>query len=106
MPDHVHFIIQPAGNSNLPDIMRWILSVFAKRYNKANKLKGHLFMDRYKSKIIEDLLQYLNTFHYISNNPVKANLVNEPSLYEFSGLYYIQNKIYDIVEPFQLKLNL
>jgi putative transposase len=104
MPNHVHFIIQPAGNCELPDIMRWILSVFAKRYNKVNNLKGHLFMDRYKSKVIEDLIQFLNTFNYISNNPVKANIVKEASLYKFGGFYFMLKKIFDIIEPFELKL--
>ena len=106
MPNHVHFIIQPTGDSNLPDIMRWILSVFAKRYNKANNLKGHLFMDRYKSKIIEDLIQFMNTFNYISDNPVKANMVKSANLYKFGGFYFILKKIFDIIEPFELKLSL
>jgi putative transposase len=104
MPNHIHFIIQPTGNDKLPEIMRWILSVFAKRYNKVNNLKGHLFLDRYKSKIIEDILQFVNTFNYISNNPIKAKIVKSATSYKYGGFYFLINKIYDIIKPFELKL--
>ena len=106
LPNNVQFIIQPAEDESLSSIMQWILSVFAKRYNRANELKGHLFLDRFKSTIIADLLKYLNIYDEISNHPVNENICGAAVDYKYGGLYFIMNRIYDIVEPPQMVLSL
>lgn len=100
MGNHIHLDIQPAKNEDLSKIMQWILSVFAIRFNKIFNYKGHVWYDRFKSKIINSINQYINTFIYISNNPVRANLVNNPLSFEYSAAYFYQNKLYKgILEP-------
>ena len=99
LPNNVQFIIQPLEDESLSKIMQWILSVFARRYNRANELKGHLFLDRFKSTIIADPLKYLNIYDEISNYPVNEKLSNSAIEYKFGGLYFIIRKIFDIVEP-------
>ena len=86
MNNHVHFILTPLKNDSLSDIMRWILGVFAQSYNKKYNLKGHVWYDRFKSKVIESFRQFINTFLYISNNPVKAGIVNKALDYQYSGI--------------------
>ncbi len=98
MSNHVHLLIKPAKNTNLSKIMQWILSVFASKINKFLGLKGHVWYDRFKSKIIKDYTQYVNTFRYISNNPVKAKMCDNSQDYKYSGLKYIFNKIYDLID--------
>jgi putative transposase len=98
MNNHIHFIIYPHNDKSLPRIMQWILSVFAKYYNKINKLKGHTWGGRYWSKIINDIKQFIDTFNYISDNPVKAQMVRDADDYKYGGLYYILKNIYDIVD--------
>ena len=92
--------IEPKENANLSKIMQWILSVFAVRYNKLFNYKGHVWYDRFKSKLINSLLQYIRTFLYIANNPVRAGLADHPLKFAYSGLTLIKkNKWKDILDP-------
>ena len=38
MDNHIHLLIKPGKSENLSKIMQWILSVFAKHYNKHFKI--------------------------------------------------------------------
>jgi REP element-mobilizing transposase RayT len=98
MGNHFHLIIQPLENQNLSKIMQWILSVFAKRYNKVFNLTGHVWHDRFTSKVIRSFYQYLITFIYIANNPVRANISSNPIEYEYNGISFLQKGILDILE--------
>ena len=83
MDNHVHILLKPLKKENLSKIMQWILSVFAIRYNKMFKLKGHVWYDRFKSKIIDKVNHFIDAFRYITNNPVKAELVSKPKRLSF-----------------------
>ncbi len=65
MTNHVHLLIKPKGDTILSKLMQWILGVFAMRFNKLFGLQGHVWYDRFKSKIIASFRQLVNTFHYI-----------------------------------------
>jgi REP element-mobilizing transposase RayT len=106
MGNHVHFMIIPGKNSPLPKIMQWIKSVFAKAYNKLTGQSGHVWKERYYSVIIETVEQFIATFEYIVNNPVKAQLVQYARNYRNSGLFYHLHKIKNIVteDPIIYKL--
>jgi len=88
MGNHVHLDIQPMHGVSISRIMQWILSVFALRYNRMHNYKGHVWYDRFKSKVIESVRQLINTFIYISCNPVRAGIVNHPLEFAFSGLTF------------------
>ncbi len=98
MSNHIHFILKPLKGESLSAIMQWILGVFAQRYNRRFGLHGHVWHDRFKSKIIIDFRQYLHTFVYISNNPVKAGIVGSPVDYPYNGIFYLQKGIPDLME--------
>jgi hypothetical protein len=51
--DRVSFYIKPADGFQLPEIMQWIKQTFACRYNAMKRLDGHVWGDRYWSKIVE-----------------------------------------------------
>ena len=99
MDNHIHLLIKPEKGENLSKIMQWILSVFAKCYNKYFQLKGHVWYDRFRSKIIENFQQLLATFRYICNNPVKADMVENPEEYLYGALWFIWHRVFDIVDP-------
>lgn len=63
------------------------------------KLIGHVWYDRFKSKIIQDFRQFLQTFDYISMNPVKSGLCMECGDYPFSGIKYLRQRVHDLLEP-------
>ncbi|MDR1095472.1 MAG: hypothetical protein LBL31_03710 [Spirochaetaceae bacterium] len=51
--DRVSFYIKPADGFKLPEIMQWIKQTFAVRYNVMKRLDGHVWGDRYWSKVLE-----------------------------------------------------
>ena len=99
MGNHFHFILEPLKDESLSRIMQWILSVFAMKYNKTFNYIGHVFYDRFKSKIIEDFRQYVATFIYIMENPVRAGIVTKPAEFEYNGVSYMQKGLNDVINP-------
>jgi hypothetical protein len=51
--DRVSFCIKPADGFMLPVVMQWIKQTFACRYNALKRLDGHVWGDRYWSKVLE-----------------------------------------------------
>jgi len=75
MGNHVHLIIRPGVGESLSSIMQWALGVFAMRFNRHFGLTGHVWGERFFSRILEDMRAYLETFVYIDENPLEAGLV-------------------------------
>jgi len=68
MGNHGHFIID-ANGADLSKFMHGINLSYAKYFNKVHKRHGHLFQDRFKSKVVTNE-KYLYTLSaYIHNNP-------------------------------------
>ncbi|MDR1096273.1 MAG: hypothetical protein LBL31_07770, partial [Spirochaetaceae bacterium] len=51
--DRVSFYVKPADGFQLPEIMQWLKQTFAVRYNVMKRLDGHVWGDRYWSKVLE-----------------------------------------------------
>jgi hypothetical protein len=51
--DWLTFYIKPVDGLELPAIMKWLKQVFAQRYNRVDGRIGHLWGDRYGSRILE-----------------------------------------------------
>jgi REP element-mobilizing transposase RayT len=51
--DRLRFYIKPEDGLELPDIMKWMKQVFAQRFNAAAGREGHIWGDRYWSRIVE-----------------------------------------------------
>jgi REP element-mobilizing transposase RayT len=51
--DMLRFYIRPEDGLELPDIMKWLKQTFARRYNRATGRTGHIWGDRYWSRILE-----------------------------------------------------
>jgi REP element-mobilizing transposase RayT len=51
--DWLTFYIKPEEWRDLPVIMKWMKQVFAQRYNREEGRIGHLWGDRYGSRIVE-----------------------------------------------------
>lgn len=101
MPNHVHFIIHDR-NHNLSIVMQSLTISYSYYFNKKYKRTGHLFENRFKSKIIEDEVYLKNVLRYIHKNPENAG-INES--YEWNSYYeYILNKNKIIDKEFIMKL--
>jgi REP element-mobilizing transposase RayT len=51
--DWVRFYIKPADGLELPAIMQWLKQTFAQRYNRLDGRIGHIWGDRYWSRILD-----------------------------------------------------
>jgi putative transposase len=98
MNNHLHLLIKPGENESLSRIMQWILSVFAMAWNRKHHLTGHVWGERFFSRIIAGIVDFLRVFIYIDENPVYAQLVEHSWLWEFGGLRHHQQGIEDVSE--------
>jgi putative transposase len=98
MNNHFHFLIKPGKDESLSRIMQWILSVFAMSWNRRHNLSGHVWGQRFFSRIIAGIVDFLRVFIYIDENPVYAQLVDHPRKWEFGGLWHHKKGIDDVSE--------
>ncbi len=93
MDNHLHLVVK----GELKDISTSLKKVnirFAMRLDKEPNRVGHVFQDRYKSKIIHDDQHLLQAIRYVHNYPVKANRVNNPKEYQWSSYgCYVNKKV-------------
>lgn len=83
MPNHVHLVIQDKENV-LSKAMQSLLVRYSAYINQKYNRVGHLFQNRFKSKVIDNE-EYLKTvIRYIHYNPEKARL-DKVDLYQWSS---------------------
>lgn len=70
---------------NLPWYLKEVKETFTKWYNKRHDRKGILWMERYKSVLVEDGEASKTIGAYIDLNPVRSGLVHDPKDYRWSG---------------------
>jgi putative transposase len=98
MDNHIHFLIKPGPNTSLSKIMQWIKCNFAKKWNRENNTKGHLWGERFFSRIIKNIDDFIKVSQYIDENPVKAKIVQNPHEWKFSGLFHRLKKITGLID--------
>jgi putative transposase len=86
MGNHYHLIIKPGPEESLSKLMQWIMSVYAMAYNRATGRTGHFWGERFFSRVLDSLQQFLKVFEYIDYNPQEARLVEDHRDWPFSGL--------------------
>ncbi|MBU5591989.1 transposase [Clostridium sp. MSJ-4] len=89
MSNHVHLIIDSNG-ADISRIMHGINQSYAQYYNRKYSRYGHLFQDRFKSKIVESERYFIALSLYIHNNPkdiVKYRNNIEKYRYSSLGIY-------------------
>lgn len=88
MGNHIHMLIKPGPKESLSRIMQWLLGVFAQHWNKTHHLSGHLWGDRFYSRIILGILDLFRVSRYIDCNPVIAGMVDSPEQWMYGGLWH------------------
>lgn len=99
MDNHAHFMIDALG-SDISKVMHCINFKYAQYFNKRHGRHGHLFQDRFKSKIVNDDRYFLALSAYIHNNATDIQKYKKsPQRYKFSSLsLYLSGK----KDPFKL----
>ena len=85
MPNHIHLLLEPAGDEPLEIIFKRIGSRYAVWYNRKYQRVGHLFQDRFRSENVETDMYYRTVLRYILQNPMKAGMEKKPGTYRWSS---------------------
>ena len=86
LPDHVHVLVQPlphpqGGIYHLAEILHSVKSFTFHKIGILRENKGSLWQDETYDRIVRDDGEFLEKWHYIRNNPVKAELADIPENY-------------------------
>lgn len=92
LDNHVHLIINDNGN-DISKLMKSVNISYAFYYNHVYDRCGHLFQDRFRSKLIMKDSYLLQVSKYIHNNPVKAGMVKKAEDYGWSSFNIYTEKI-------------
>ncbi len=84
MSNHVHLVIKSEPD-DLASAFKSLNIKFAMYYNRKYQMVGHVFQDRFKSEVVETDEYLVNVIRYVHNNPVKAKIVDNPEMYEWSS---------------------
>jgi hypothetical protein len=95
MDNHYHLIIR-TNEIPLSKIMHSINNIYCKFYNYHHKRTGHVFEERYNSKVVEDDAYLIWLLKYIHRNPVRAHICEKTKDYKWSSdnLYRRNRKIF------------
>lgn len=71
---------------NISEFEKILKQGYSSWYNRRQKRRGTLWMERFKSLLVEDTLDTRNIMAaYIDLNPVRAEMVEDPKNYRFCG---------------------
>jgi putative transposase len=87
MTTHYHMLVG-ATREKLSMGLRWLNGVYAQRFNRRHRRKGHLFGDRFWSSVVEGDHHYPTACRYILLNPVRAGLCDLPEQWPWSWSRY------------------
>jgi putative transposase len=101
MDNHSHLLIDSNG-ADISKVMQGINQSYARYYNKKYSRYGHLFQDRFKSKVVKNNGYFVRLSAYIHKNPYSMEeYKNRIEKYEYSslGIYLgTRRDMLDIVE--------
>ncbi len=90
MDNHYHLLVE-MKEAPVSKIMHKLNMGYSKYFNKKYGRTGTIFGERYKCIPVYTQAQFISTVEYILFNPVKAALVNDPSLYRWSSHFEMES---------------
>ncbi len=94
MSNHFHLLVE-TPEPNLSFGMQRLKSEYAAYFNERHSFVGHLFQQRFDSRLIETERHYEKTLRYIALNPVKAGLCDHPAEWPWSSFHGAVDFQYD-----------
>ena len=100
MTNHVHLLCTPQKDGAVSLMMQSIGRRYVQYFNYQYRRSGTLWEGRYKSCLVQAERYLIEVYRYIELNPVRANMVQDPSDYAWSS-YQINalGKLSDICTP-------
>jgi REP-associated tyrosine transposase len=84
MTTHVHVVIE-TPDANLSKGLHWLLGVYAQRFNRRWLRFGHLFADRFTSRVIDSEEYLEEATRHVLDNPIRAGLSETRTAWPWSG---------------------
>lgn len=85
MSNHVHLLITPHEDYGISQMLKRVAQLYAQYINHNYSRTGTLWDGRYKSSVIDTDEYLLTCYKYIEMNPVRANMTQLPSQYQWSS---------------------
>jgi putative transposase len=85
MSNHIHILASPGHQSAPGSMMKALGERYVQYVNQRYKRSGTLWEGRFKSCLVQDETYLLVCHRYIELNPVRAGIVTNPSLYQWSS---------------------
>ena len=85
MTNHIHLLCTPYEEGAISKMMQSIGRMYVRYFNHTYQRSGTLWEGRFKSSLIQSERYLLEIHRYIELNPVRADMVNEPSEYSWSS---------------------
>jgi len=94
MKNHVHLLIKSTKSTNISKLMQGLELAYGHYMKKRHSCIGHMWQDRFKSKIVDTDEYLLMSGLYIENNPARASIVKRAADYRWSSarLYVLGEK--------------
>ena len=86
MDNHFHLLVE-TPEPNLSGGMQRLKGDYATYFNERHSLVGHLFQQRFASRLIESEEYLGEVLRYIAFNPVRAGLCAHPSEWPWSSFH-------------------
>ena len=85
---HQAIWVHEKGETTVVRHLQWLSCCHAIRFRIASSTRGlgHVYQDRYKSKVVTTPLHYFAVLRYIEANPLAAGLVKRAEEWEWSSL--------------------
>jgi putative transposase len=87
MTNHVHLLVTPSTNDGISKMMQIVGRHYVRYFNHTYQRTGSLWEGRFKSCVINAEEYLLTCQRYIELNPVRANMVDNPSDYRWSSYH-------------------
>jgi REP element-mobilizing transposase RayT len=84
MTNHIHMVLE-CGATPIFKTIHLAAGGYARAFNRKYAQIGHLFLDRYGSRLVSTNDHLLTLVSYIHLNPVAAGIASEPADYRWSS---------------------
>lgn len=84
MTNHIHMVLE-CGITPICKTLHWVAGAYARTFNAKYAYVGHLFQDRYGSRLVDSDAYLLQLIRYIHLNPVAGGIVLDPLAYPWSS---------------------
>lgn len=85
MTNHVHLLCTPQAEKAISKMMQSLGRMYVRYFNYTYQRSGTLWEGRFKSSLVQSERYLLELYRYIELNPVRADMVSEPSEYNWSS---------------------